>query len=71
MRVTIDEHLRINIRDIEGAEILHLVSMINGACLEERRIFHGVLKELTETPFDKLEREPSFGKEREGVNFAT
>ena len=71
MRVTIDENLRISIRDIEGDELMFLISMINGACLEERRIFHGVLKELMETPFDKLEREPSFGKEREGVNFAT
>lgn len=50
MRVTIDKQLQVSIEDMDGQEVLALVEMIRGAGLEERRIFNGVLTELTKTP---------------------
>lgn len=60
MKVTLTKDLRINIEDMDGDEIRTLIGMIQGASLEHRRIFYPVLKALTKTPFDKLERKTSF-----------
>ena len=57
MRLTIDKKLNVHIHDMEWHETQALIEMIKSANIEERRIFHGLLKQLTETPFDKLERE--------------
>ena len=56
MKVTLSPDLRINIEDMDGDEMRALIDMIQGASLEHRRIFYPVLKTLTKTPFDKLER---------------
>lgn len=55
MKVTLSDHLHINIEGLQGPEIHALIAMIRGASLEERRIFHPVLVALTETPLDQLE----------------
>ena len=55
MKVTIDDNFLISIEDMEPEELEAFISMVRGAGLEERRIFHPVLKQLTETPFDQLE----------------
>ena len=56
MKVTINKQLQVSIEDMVSTEMLALVEMIKGAGLEERRIFNGVLTQLTQTPWDKLER---------------
>ena len=60
MKVTLSPDLRINIEDMDGDEMTALIDMIQGASLEHRRIFYPVLKALTKTPLDKLERKTSF-----------
>ena len=60
MKVTLSPDLRINIEDMDDDEMRALIDMIQGASLEHRRIFYPVLKTLTKTPFDKLERKTSF-----------
>lgn len=61
MKVTIDEHLRVSIEDMDSKETMALIEMIKGAGLEERRIFNGVLTELTKTPWDKVGKKKNRG----------
>lgn len=56
MKVTIDAHWHINIEDMDMNEWGALINMIEGAGLEERRIFNGVLTTLTQTPINEIER---------------
>lgn len=60
MKVTINKQLQVSIEDMDGDEMMALIDMIQGASLEHRRIFYPVLKTLTKTPLDKLERKTSF-----------
>lgn len=55
MKVTISNKLDINIEGIEPDNTLALIRMIEGAGLEERRIFYPIKRALTKTPLDKLE----------------
>ncbi len=54
MKVTISNKLDINIEGIEPDEILALIRMIEGAGLEERRIFFQIVRALRNTPLDKM-----------------
>ena len=54
MRVTLDEILRVNIEGVKGKEILSLLRIIDGASLEDRRMWIPIANELRETPLDKL-----------------
>lgn len=55
MKVKINKLFHISIEDMEPHETMAFIKMVRGAALEERRIFYGVLKDLENTPIDKLE----------------
>lgn len=54
MYIDIDSRLRVNLMDMNDDEMQALITMIRGAGLHERRIFHRVLQQLTVTPVDEL-----------------
>jgi len=53
MYVEMDKNLEVNLMGMSWEEAVALKVMIEGASLEERRIFNGVLRQLNQ-PFDKL-----------------
>lgn len=53
MYVEMDKNLEVNLMGMSLEEAVALKVMIEGASLEERRIFNGVLRQLNQ-PFDKL-----------------
>lgn len=53
MYVEMDKNLEVNLMGMSWEEAVALKVMIEGASLEERRIFNGVLRQLNQ-PFDLL-----------------
>lgn len=48
MYVDIDSKRRVHLMDMDAHEVEHLISMIRGAGLTDRRVFNKVLRELTD-----------------------
>ena len=53
MYVEMDRNLEVNLMGMSWEEAVALKVMIEGAGLQERRMFNGVLQQLKQ-PFDKL-----------------
>lgn len=54
MYIDIDSRFRVSLMDMNADETKALIKVIEGAGLVERRIFHNVYRQLTETPVDRL-----------------
>ena len=54
MRVTVREHLHVNIEGIEDDELTAFLAMVRGAGIEERRVWMPVVKTVENTPWNKI-----------------
>lgn len=54
MKVEITKDFEVRLVGMDFEQACHLASMIQGANLEERRLFHDVLRQLQEEGIDRL-----------------